>query len=146
VAGFKSCPPPLVFLYGFSPRFVLPRLQKDRPGFYVLPFSEIVRNTKFYSLVLRQSAIKQQSMFPHWPFDLPKHGVQPSVVWIEWMSSAFFIFPGLMPRASALFLISVIVIRFCFTFVAGIIFFLSVLSSVELCPTPFSLLRNQRPT
>lgn len=70
--------------------------------------------------------------------------MQPSALWIEWISSAFFIFPGLMPRASALSFISVIVIRLCFTFVAGILFSFQ-FSFVELCPTPFSLLRNPNP-
>jgi hypothetical protein len=82
------------------------------------------RNThhaiRIYSLVLKQSCIKQQSVYEHCPFEFPKQGVQPSAVWMEWISSAFFIFPGVMPRVPAFFLIPVIVIRFCFTFAAGI--------------------------
>jgi len=82
---------------------------------------QAITRYEIYSLVLRQSAIKQQPLFPHSPFDHPKHGLQPSAVWIEWISSAFFIFPRLTPRPSALSFISGIVIRFCF-FVAGILF------------------------
>jgi len=102
------------------------------------------RNTNNYSLVLRQSCIKQQSTFAHWPFDLPKHGVQPSAIWIQWIISAFFIFPGVTPSPLAFSFMSAIVILFGFTFVAGI-FFLSLLSGARFTPTHGSPWNNQKP-
>ncbi len=74
-----------------------------------------------YNLVFRQSCIKQQSMFEHWPFDHPKQGVHPSAVCIAWIRSAFFILPGVIPRPFAFFFISGIPIRLCATFVAAIL-------------------------
>jgi len=74
-----------------------------------------------YNRVLRQSVIKQQSVFVHSPFDHPKHGVHPSAVWIAWIRSAFFIFPGLIPSFFAFVFISGIPIRFSATLVAAIL-------------------------
>ena len=65
--------------------------------------------------------MKQQSIYEHWPLDLPKHGVHPSVTWIEWIRSAFFILPGDIPSAFAFIRISGIPIRFSDTFVVGIL-------------------------
>jgi hypothetical protein len=93
------------------------------------------RKTKepVYSLTLRQSCMKQQSMFPHSPFDHPKQGVLPSVCWIAWISSAFFVFPGVMPRPLAFSLILDIFMDFVNTFTVDILFYLSILSILALC-------------
>jgi len=49
-----------------------------------LPCSKEKKNAygrcRIYSLVFRQSFIKQQSVLEHWPFDRPKHGVFPSAI------------------------------------------------------------------
>jgi hypothetical protein len=81
--------------------------------------TEYVKLT-FYGLVLRQSLIKQQSVFEHWPFERPKHGVYPSAIWMAWISSGFFIFPGFIPRDFAFVFISGIPKLFLATIVAGI--------------------------
>jgi hypothetical protein len=76
--------------------------------------------------------MKQQSPLPQSPFDQPKQGVYPSQLWMVWISSVLFFFPGVIPSFLALFLILLIVmlprfvVRLCFvagfrfTFVAGI--------------------------
>jgi hypothetical protein len=74
----------------------------------------------FYRLILRQSFMKQHSVWEQWPPDLPKHGVLPSAVWIAWMSPAFFIFPGVRPSDLAFALISGILRDFSAVFTAGI--------------------------
>lgn len=53
-----------------------------------------------------QSFIKQQSRYWHWPSDVPKQAVQPSVCWMVRMRSAFFFLPGAMSRALAFSFIS----------------------------------------
>ena len=73
-----------------------------------------------YGFIFRQSFIKQQSIYEHWPPDLPKHGVHPSAIWIECIRSAFFIFPGVIPSALAFVFISGIPNRFSAVFVNGI--------------------------
>ena len=64
--------------------------------------------------------MKQHSIWGHWPPDLPKHGVQPSAVWIAWISSAFFIFPGVSPSDLAFVLSSGILMDFSAVSTAGI--------------------------
>lgn len=83
----------------------------------------IIPESRIYYLILRQSCIKQQSVYEHWPFDVPKQGVHPSAVWIQWISSVFFILPGFIPRPSAFFLILGISISIFFfaAFVANIL-------------------------
>ena len=39
-----------------------------------------IRNHRIYDLILRQSSIKQQSVYAHWPFDVPKQAAYPSAV------------------------------------------------------------------
>lgn len=84
-------------------------------------------------LILRQSFMKQQSVWGQNPFEWPKHGMQPSATWMAWMSSAFFILPGFSPRALAFILMSGKVIR------------LSVTSVVGMCLSPFDFIRGVTP-
>lgn len=98
------------------------------------------QTNRIYSLILKQLSIKQQSVYGHWPFAVPKQGVQPSATWIAWISSVFFIFPGVIPSPLAFILISGIPIRFFVarffaTFVADIPYLLLVFSggSVTRC-------------
>jgi hypothetical protein len=70
--------------------------------------------------------------------DLPKHGVQPSATWIAWMSSGFFIFPGVIPSAFAFIRISGIPICFSAIFVVGILLSPLDLSGDSIYPQSFS--------
>lgn len=88
-------------------------------------------------MTLRQSDIKQQSMFEHWPFDQPKQGLFPSACWMVRISSVFFAFPGVIPRPLAFSLIWGIVIDFCNTFVAGIFFSFTDVFNLALCARDF---------
>jgi hypothetical protein len=78
------------------------------------PFCRAISDdiTGSYSLILRQSPIKQQLVYGHLPlFDFPKQGVLPSAFWMEWISSAFFVLLLLfIPSFFAFFLTSSIFI------------------------------------
>lgn len=87
-----------------------------------------------YKPTLKQSCIKQQTVYSHWPPDFPKQGVKPSAIWIAWISSVFFILPGIIPRALAFFLISGIFRNFSNTFTGAIFLIPLLLCSMGLCP------------
>jgi hypothetical protein len=102
----------------------IPRERLTKGASQNLSFSEERENAggryRIYSLVFRQSFIKQQSIYGHCPFDLPKQGVFPSAVWMAWINSGFFIFPGSIPSSLAFIFISGMVMRLSATFVAVI--------------------------
>ena len=98
----------------------------------------LTTNRQNYRLILKQSFIKQQLVYAHWPPDLPKHGVHPSATWIACIRSVFFIFPGVSPSAMAFILISGISIRFSAIFVEGIFLTPSNFSGGSLHPRRFS--------
>lgn len=106
-------------------------------------FKVTIRNTqsqtsRIYNLILKQSVIKQQSLYEHWPSDLLKHGMHPSANWIAWMSSAFLTFPDFKPSDLAFIRISGIPNRFSAIFVVGILSTPLYLSSGSIHPQRFS--------
>lgn len=60
---------------------------------------------------LKQSLLKQQLVYWHWPLlEFPKQGVLFSAFWMAWISSAFFILPQFIPSFFAFFFMSSIFI------------------------------------
>ncbi len=95
-----------------------------------------------HTLILRQSFIKQQSVYGHSPLDVPKHGVHPSATWTAWISSGFFFLPGIIPRALAFSFTSGIVIRLSPILIVCIRYLLSVLTVAG--PPQAELIANSR--